>query len=133
MATSYSLDLRMRVIQAYINEEGSQSEIAEQFKISLTSLRRYWNQYQQTGKIEIPKYYPGRKAKINSDRLKTVEAIVTAQPDITLKELCRAYQKRYRVKVHESTMSKACKKLKLRYKKKRLYAQEQEREDIKKS
>lgn len=133
MPISYSLDLRIRVIQAYINKEGSQSEIAEQFKISLTSFRRYWRQYQQTGKINIPEYYPGRKAKIDSEGLKMVEAIVITQPDITLKELCRAYKKRYRTKVHESTMSKTCKKLRLRYKKKSLYAQEQDREDIKKS
>ena len=133
MPTSYSLDLRMRIIQAYVNKEGNQSEIAEQFKISLTSFRRYWKQYQQIGKVTISKYYPGRKAKMDSEGLKTVEAIVTAQPDITLKELCRAYKKHHRVKIHESTMSKACKKLRLRYKKKSLYAQEQERADIKKS
>jgi transposase len=133
MPAAYSLDLRKRIIQAYLTKEGSQQEVAEQFEIGLTTFRRYWVQYRETGKIGLLKYHPGRKAKITEEGLKAVERMVTIQPDITLKELCREYKKLYRIKVHESTMSKACKRLKLRYKKKSLYAQEQERADIKKA
>lgn len=49
-----------------------------------------------------------------------------------LKELCQSYEKRYRRKESISMMYRALAILNLRRKKKSLYAQEQEREDIKK-
>ena len=36
----YSLDLRQRIIDAYSNDEGTVLEIAQRFKVSISSVRR---------------------------------------------------------------------------------------------
>lgn len=41
MARPYSLDLRIRVIRAYQNQEGSQRQIAQRFQVSLTFVRNF--------------------------------------------------------------------------------------------
>jgi transposase len=39
MPTPYSIDLRSRVIMAWVAKEGSQRQLAERFKVSLSFIR----------------------------------------------------------------------------------------------
>jgi transposase len=52
MPVAYSSDLRRRVIETYIAKEGSQRQLAQRFKVSLTFVRNLLRHYRQTGKVE---------------------------------------------------------------------------------
>lgn len=52
MSVSYSGDLRRRVIAAYVANEGSQNQLAQRFKMSLSFVRNLLRRYQDCGEIE---------------------------------------------------------------------------------
>ncbi|MDJ0553927.1 MAG: helix-turn-helix domain-containing protein [Microcoleaceae cyanobacterium MO_207.B10] len=58
MARPYSRDLRIRVIRAYQNQEGSQRQIAQRFQVSLTFVRNLLRHYRTTGTVN-PKHHSG--------------------------------------------------------------------------
>lgn len=132
MAKPYSLDLRTKIVIAYKNEEGSQTEIAERFNVGLSTVGRYWREYCRTGKIYITVHRHGPLPELSDDKLKRVRQLVLEHPDATLDELCKYYNKNRKIKVGRSMMWRACKNLGFKVKKKSLYAQECDREDIKK-
>jgi len=41
MAAAYSLDLRKKILTAWQNKEGSQRELAKQFKVSKSFIRNF--------------------------------------------------------------------------------------------
>jgi len=52
MSVFYSWDLRRRVIAAYVAKEGSQHQLAQRFKMSLSFVRNLLRCYQDCGEIE---------------------------------------------------------------------------------
>lgn len=52
MPIAYSADLRYRVIAAWQNREGSQRQLAQRFKVSLSFVRNLLRHYRQTGRVE---------------------------------------------------------------------------------
>ena len=64
MASAYSLDLRKKILSAWQNQEGSQRELAQRFKVSLAFIRNFLRRYRETGEI-APKQQGGdRRSKI---------------------------------------------------------------------
>jgi len=118
MASSYSLDLRTKIIAAYKNKEGTQVEIAESFDVSLSSVRRYWREYCRTGEIKLTVHRHGPLPELSLAR---VNQLVIKHADATLDELCRHYNKNRKIKVGISMMWRACKILGFKVKKKSLY------------
>lgn len=51
MPAPYSTDLRQRVIDAYEAKEGSQRQLAERFKVSLSFIKRLIRRYGDTGQV----------------------------------------------------------------------------------
>jgi transposase len=113
---SYSLDLRKKIIETYENEPISQRNLAKRFRVATSSVTRFLKQYRQTGQLE-PKPRPGRPKTLNSDHVQVVQDLVSAQPDITLAELCDALHEQTKVKVSEPTMCRVLKRLNLTPKK----------------
>ena len=52
MPAPYSTDLRQRVIDAYKAKEGSQRQLADRFKVSLSFVQRLVRRYRHTGKVD---------------------------------------------------------------------------------
>ncbi|PNJ91652.1 helix-turn-helix domain-containing protein, partial [Cylindrospermopsis raciborskii] len=52
MPKPYSIDLRNRVIVAWVAQEGSQRQLAERFKVSLSFVRNLVRRYRETGQVE---------------------------------------------------------------------------------
>ena len=52
MPVAYSVDLRRRVIAAWENKEGSQRQLAQRFKVSLSFVRNLLRQYRSSGQVE---------------------------------------------------------------------------------
>lgn len=105
--SQYSLDLRERVI-AYIKAGNDQKTTSKIFKISTSSVNRWWLRYQKENVIG-PKPRLGSKGKINLQELK---AYVEANEDKTLSEMSKLF------KVSICAIYKRLKKLGFSYKKK---------------
>lgn len=118
MPTAYSTDLRQRVLDAYQAKEGSQRQLAERFKVSLSFVRDLMRRNRETGNVEPLPRRGGPAATIDSSLLSVVEQLVKAQPDALLTELCERFTERTTITVSISTMHRAVQKLKLSYKKK---------------
>ena len=133
MSAPYSLDLRQKVILAYKNGVGTQKDIAKLFSISETTLREWLVLQQRTGELKPKEYeYRGRKPVIEERGSAFIKRLIENKPDILIIEIQKAYKNKFRVEVAQSMVSRALNKLNLRRKKKSHYAQEQEREDVKK-
>ena len=103
----YSIDLRERVI-SYIKAGNDQKTTSKTFKVSTSSVNRWWLRYQKENVIS-PKPRLGSKGKINIQELK---AYVEANEDKTLSEMSKLF------KVSICAIYKRLKKLGFSYKKK---------------
>ncbi|MBD2077167.1 transposase [Phormidium sp. FACHB-592] len=117
MPAPLSVDLQQRRIAAYEAKEGAQRQLAKRFKVSLSFIRALLRHYRETGSVQ-PKPHGGETvAKLGKEQLPIIAALVTAQPDALLKELCARFAAQTGVAVSVSTMQQAVCKLKLSVKK----------------
>ena len=117
MPAPLSIDLRQRVSKAYQAKEGSQRQLAERFKVSLSFIRDLTRRYRQTGSVKPKPHGGGAVAKIGIAQLPVIKALVEAQPDALLEELCERFTEKTGVQVSVSTMQRAVTKLDLSVKK----------------
>jgi transposase len=133
MTAAYSIDLRKKVVEAYKAGNTSVSKVANNFKISITSVKRYLKLDREKGDLSPIKGNQGRPGKIDEIGYKAIQRIIKERPTVTLMELSEIYYKKRKVKVCKSILSRACMKLNLRRKKLSRYAAERERDDVKKN
>lgn len=133
MAAPYSTDLRSRVVNAYKKGNATQKEIAKLFGIGIATFNRYWKQYKETGDIIPAEYKRGRKPSINEKQMLRIKKLVLQKPDASINELCQSYNRGRNKQVGTTIMFRAICKLGFRRKKKSLYAEQQDREDVKKT
>ncbi|MBM0744350.1 transposase (plasmid) [Phormidium sp. CLA17] len=117
MPAALSVDLRQRIMAAYEAKEGSQRQLAERFKVSLSFIRDLRRHHRETGTVQPKPHGGGAVAKLGKEQLPIVEALVTAQPDALLEELCERFARATGVEVSVSTMQRTVCKLKLSVKK----------------
>ncbi len=118
MPAPLSVDLRQRILEAYKAKEGSQRQLAERFKVSLSFVRDLMRHYRETGTLQPKPHGGGAVAKLGKEHLPIVEALVKAQPDALLSELCQRFAAQTGVEVSVSTMQRVVCQLKLSVKKK---------------
>lgn len=133
MTAAYSVDLRKKVVEVYRCGNTSLSKVADNFKISITSVKRYLKLDREKGDLSPIKGNQGRPGKIDEIGYGEIQKIIKNRPTITLRELSIAYYKKRKVKAGSSILSRACTKLNLRRKKLSQYAAERERDDVKKN
>lgn len=107
----YSTDLRLRVVQAYENHEGSMRQLAARFRLSLRCVRDLLRRYRLTGDVTPKPHGGGYPAKLDATRLALVQAAVEHQPDATLQELCDSLRTTAQLTVSLATMSRGLAKL----------------------
>src|ERR1041385_7073489 len=81
---AYSTDLRTRVLCA-IDGGMARSKAVEIFQVSLSSIKRWLIQRQQTGSL-APKLRPGQTATIKPEQLPSLRFQLEQFPDATLLE-----------------------------------------------
>ena len=118
MPVSYSKDLRERVIMAYVAKEGSQRQLAQRFKVSLSFVRNLLRQYRTNGQIEAKRRGGYQKPTIINEHLSFIQSWVEEKNDLLLRELCDRYAEHTGISVRITTMHRALEKLGLRVKKK---------------
>ncbi len=117
MAAAYSLDLRKKILSAWQNQEGSQRELAQRFKVSLAFIRNFLRRYRETGDI-APKPQGGdRRSKIQGKDEELLQKLVAEQNDIYLRKLQGSILDRTGIEVSESSLCRQLKRLKLERKK----------------
>jgi transposase len=117
MPKPYSNDLRARVIQFYENHEDyTQPELAEEFGVSLSTLEKWLLRWRTTGSSNALPPAGGRASSLQKHET-ALQQLVAQQPDATLDELQHKLQRRRRITVHPSTLSRALERLGLRRKK----------------
>lgn len=82
---AYSLDLRERIV-ATVKEGAKQPEVAERFKVSLSSVERYVRREREGGLQAKPP--PGRPATIAAASYGTLAEQVAEHNDASLKQHC---------------------------------------------
>lgn len=120
MPVSYSEDLRRRVIAAWLAKEGSQRQVAQRFKVSLSFVRNLLRHYRESGQIEAKQRGGYEKPTIQNEHLSMIKSWVEEKNDLLLRELCDRFAERTGIEVSITTMHRAVEKLGLRVKKKPL-------------
>jgi transposase len=124
----YSKDLRERVAAAVDHGEGSQREIAQRFRVSLTFVFRLLRRRRDAGTLD-PKPHGGcPPPALGPDELRCLAELIRETPDATLEQL----RQRGGFPCSLTTLWRALRRLGLTRKKKTLHADEQGRPDVQK-
>jgi transposase len=87
MAHCYSDDLRRKLLSAYDRGEGTLTQLAARFSVSVGWARKISMQRGRTGQAERVPHRPGRKLRAGEDAQRQVRAWFRSQPDLTLAEV----------------------------------------------
>src|SRR5262245_64648275 len=82
-----SLDLRERILAAYDYDEGTRTEVAHRFRVSLGLVKKLLQQRRRTGDIAPRHRFSGRKPTIVTSHRSHLRALLSKKNDLTLKEL----------------------------------------------
>jgi transposase len=112
----YSQDLRERVIAGVDEAQQSQAKIAETFKVSCSTVEKWWQRQRETGSCAaLP--HGGGQARALRDCADFIRTRLQQQPDLTLEELCIRVADATGVKVSPSMMCRELQRLRLPRKK----------------
>lgn len=109
-----SHDLRQRIIDAHVQGDLNQKEIAERFMVSYGLVKKLLGQWRRTGSLENFHHRSGRKRLISGETEQRLLQLVREQPDATLEEL----KERLGLDCNISTIHRTLKRLGESYKKK---------------
>lgn len=112
----YSEDLRIRVLQAYLNKQGSMRAIAARFEVSLSFVLALVKQYREQGSIEPKPRGGGQKLRVDDDGMDLLSQIIQADPEATLQELCERFAEASEIQLSIATMSRCVKRLQSKHK-----------------
>jgi transposase len=87
MARCYSDDLRCKLLSAYDRGEGTLTQLAARFSVSVGWARKISSQRRRTGQAERVPHRPGRKLRAGEEAQQQVRAWFRSQPDLTLAEV----------------------------------------------
>ena len=116
---AYSLDLRERVIQT-LCEGVTQSEVAEQFGVSLSTVEKWWRRWRETGSI-APRPSASGPARVLAACERLLRRVVKQQPAMTLSEVCAQIETKTGLHTSPSMMCRELQTLHLPRKKKSLH------------
>src|SRR5512134_973632 len=115
---AYSTDLRDRVIESVESGECNIPQAARRYKVSEPSLERWLAKYRKTGNC-APRAHAGGPARKLATAEAAIRAVVKAEPDATLQELCELVEKETKIKSAPSMMQRELVRLQLPRKKSR--------------
>jgi transposase len=121
---AYSFDFRQKIVETYFKEAISQRDVAKRFGVALSFVEKLLKQLRETGNLAPKPHGGGPQPKLNSTQLSLVNALVEADNDATLQELCEQLEQQTRIRISRSTMGRVLQQLGLSRKKKTLHATE---------
>jgi transposase len=112
----HPIELRQRVVDAYLSGMGSFTEVAEQFAVSHAFVCDMVAQYQRTGSV-APGHHGGGRHKLGPKGDAALQALVEADPDATLDELRARLRRSQHIEMTPSGVCRALQRLGLPRKK----------------
>lgn len=110
---AYSLDLRQKIVDTYLEETISQRQLAKQFRVALSFIEKLLKQHRQTGSIAPKVRTQQTPTKLNAEQLTVLEQLVEANDDATLDELRYQLEQKTGVLIGRSTVDRMLTKLNL--------------------
>jgi transposase len=107
----YSVDLRQRIIDTYLEGGISQRELAKRFKVALSFVQKILKQYRETGNVAPKVRIEQTPTKLNEHQLKVLEEIVEANNDATLAEIRILLEQQTGVLIGRSTVDRMLNKM----------------------
>jgi transposase len=114
---AYSLDLRAKVLEAYLQKEGSIRQLAQRFKVSARFVWALIHRFRRTESYAPKPHGGGNPACITPSQYEIIADLVKQYPDATLKELCEYFQEKCQITPSKSSMQRVLDKLQLTRKK----------------
>lgn len=115
---AYSLDLRQKIIDSYVQGEISQRQLAKRFRVALSFVEKLLKQYRESGSIAPKVRIQQTPTKLNQEQLNLLSSIVSDNNDATLDELRILLEQKSGILIGRSTLDRMLKKLNLNLKKK---------------
>jgi transposase len=103
--SGYSVDLRRRIVSA-VESGMSKAQVARNFSVSLSSVKRYANKANR-GESLAPKKRPGSASKLDEKARKLLEKDLQERPYLTLQDRCEYIVVMTGLSVSRSTMCRA--------------------------
>jgi putative transposase len=116
---AYSLDLRQKIVEAYLGGQGSMQQMAEQFNVARSFVQKLVKRYQDEGTLEAKPRGGNVAPKLAPEHWPVVQELVEADNDATLEELCQRVEERTGVRISISVLCRLLQKLELPRKKSR--------------
>ena len=113
----HHLDLRTKVLTAYLHQEGSVRQLAQRFKVSARFVGELVSRFRHTGSYTPKPHGGGNPPRIDKSQYDILSTLVQHYPDATLKELCIALEERCQVTASKSSMQRTLVRLQLTRKK----------------
>jgi putative transposase len=122
----YSIDLRQKIVDTYVEGKTSQRQLAKQFRVALSFIENLLKYYRATGSVAPKKRRVQTPTQLNAEQLATFAQLVVDNNDATLAELRVLLYERTGVSIGTTTVDRMLKKLNLTVKKKH-FTQQQKR------
>jgi transposase len=110
---AYSEDLRAKIVEAYLQQEGSIRHLAKRFKVSARFVWGLLNRFRRTGSVARKAHGGGNPPRIDASQYDIVRAFVKQTPDATLQELCAHVADTCHITPSQSSLHRTLAKLKL--------------------
>jgi transposase len=82
-------ELRHSIVQAVQTHEVSQARLAQMLGVSVSSIKRIWQRWRQTGSSQLRSHAGGKRPKLTDQQCEQVRQYVRADTDVTLREVQR--------------------------------------------
>lgn len=115
---AYSLDLRQKIVDTYLEGGISQRQLAERFKVALSFVEKILKQYRETGSIAPKIRIQQTPPKLNEEQLNILKEIVEANNDATLAEIRIYLEQKTGVLIGRSTVDRMLNRMEFTVKKK---------------
>jgi transposase len=117
--TTYSTDLRQKLLHACERRLGSQRALADLFGVSLSFVEKLLRRYRMTGGIAPKPHAGGQKPRLDAAATALVRRLVHDNADVTLEEWGARVAAETGVRVSVATMCRVLRRLGLPRKKSR--------------
>ena len=103
MPKAYSLDLRERVLDAYLADKETINEIAARFDVNRSTVVKWVALYRETGSVAARETKPGPTSTVTPKHILVLRKIIARRPDLTYDELTERWNRALGTNRHRST------------------------------
>lgn len=114
---AYSLDLRQKILDTYLQGGISQRQLAKRFCVTLSFIEKLLKKYRETGSIAPKVRTQQTPPKLNSQQFNVLQEIVEAKNDATLKEIRAELAQKTGITIGISTVDRMLQKMEISLKK----------------